>query len=178
LGETQFLTAIVVIPVDDIYNTIEWYERVLRFETTYVHGRGRRGETEDFANYAIMVRDAVMVHFILDEGGAVWTRSGSGYLYLKVNGVDTVYSDVMANGATITRGLEHENWPARGFNLKDPSGNARSVKSLPREEGMTSEENKKLVLDHYETFVYRQDAEAVRKRILEAMIALPPLQNQ
>lgn len=30
---------------------------------------------------------------------------------------------------------------------------------------MTVEENKKLILDHYESFVHRQDAEAVRKEL-------------
>jgi predicted ester cyclase len=30
---------------------------------------------------------------------------------------------------------------------------------------MTTEENKKLVLDHYESFVHRRDAEAVRKQL-------------
>lgn len=30
---------------------------------------------------------------------------------------------------------------------------------------MTSEENKKLVLEHYESFVHKQDAEAVRKQL-------------
>ena len=69
MGEPQFLKAQVVIPVSDIYKTTAWYERVLGFETRYIHGSGRRGETEDFANYAILGRDAVEVHFIMDEGG-------------------------------------------------------------------------------------------------------------
>jgi predicted ester cyclase len=30
---------------------------------------------------------------------------------------------------------------------------------------MTAEENKKLILDHYESFVHQQDAEAVRKQL-------------
>jgi predicted ester cyclase len=30
---------------------------------------------------------------------------------------------------------------------------------------MTSEENKKLILDHYDSFVHKQDAEAVRKQL-------------
>ena len=123
MGEPQFLKATVVLPVSDIYDTNAWYERVLGFETLYIHGKGRRDETEDFANYAILSRDAVQVHFILDEGGAVWTRSGTGYLYIIVRDVDTVYAAVKSLGIPITRELEHENWPARGFNLKDTNGN-------------------------------------------------------
>jgi uncharacterized glyoxalase superfamily protein PhnB len=123
MGEPMFIKAQVVIPVSDIYDTTAWYERVIGFETRYIHGRGRRGETEDFANYAIMARDTAEVHFIMDEGGPVWTRSGTGYLYLRVRDVDAVYAGVKSQDATITRELRVENWPARGFNLKDPSGN-------------------------------------------------------
>jgi catechol 2,3-dioxygenase-like lactoylglutathione lyase family enzyme len=50
----MFIKAQVVIPVSDIYDTTAWYERVMGFETRYIHGRGRRDETEDFANYGIM----------------------------------------------------------------------------------------------------------------------------
>ena len=123
MGEPTFIKAQVVIPVRDIYDTTAWYERVMGFETRYIHGRGRRDETEDFANYAIMVRDTAEVHFIMDEGGAIWTRSGTGYLYLRVRDVEAVYAGVKSQDVTITRELRVENWPARGFNLKDPSGN-------------------------------------------------------
>jgi len=121
MGETLFLKAQVVMPVNDVYETTAWYERVLGFETRYIHGSGKRGE--DFANYAIVGRDLMEVHFIMDEGGAVWTRSGTGYLYLTVSNVEAVYTGVKSQGVTISRELRHENWPARGFNMKDPSGN-------------------------------------------------------
>lgn len=123
MGEPLFLKAQVVIPVGDIYEIIEWYERVLGFETRYIHGSGKRGETEDFANYAIVGRDLVEVHFIMDEGGAIWTRSGTGFLSLRVRDIEAVYAGVKSQGIPISRELQCENWPARGFNLKDPSGN-------------------------------------------------------
>jgi hypothetical protein len=78
MGEPQFLKAQVVIPVSEIYETTAWYERVLGFETRYIHAGD---EAEDFANYAIMARVTAEVHFIMDEGGAVWTRSGSDSRY-------------------------------------------------------------------------------------------------
>jgi uncharacterized glyoxalase superfamily protein PhnB len=37
--------------------------------------------------------------------------------------VDAAYADVRARGVPIARALRKENWPARGFNLRDPSGN-------------------------------------------------------
>lgn len=124
MGQPLFLRAQVVIPVSDIYETIAWYERVLGFETRYVHGSGKQGETEDFANYAIVGRDLVEVHFIMDEGGeAIWARSGTGYLYLRVRDIETVCAGVKSRGVPVSRELRRENWPARGFNLNDPSGN-------------------------------------------------------
>lgn len=54
--------------------------------------------------------------------GPAWTRSGAGYVYL-VSDVDAVYAAVKSQGVAITRELRHENWPARGFNINDPSGN-------------------------------------------------------
>lgn len=124
MSEMQFLGTTIILPVSDIYDTTAWYERALDFQTRYIHGSGRRSEVEHFANYAIMWRDAVEVHFILDEGGAVWTRAGTGHLGLTVRDVDAVYADVKARGIVIARELRHENWPARGFDLTDPSGNA------------------------------------------------------
>ena len=123
MNDVQFLKTTIILPVSDIYQTIAWYELALGFTTKYIHGDGRRGEAEDFANYAIMGRDAVEVHFILDEGGPAWTRAGTGHLGLTVRDVDAVYADVQSRGVPIARELQHENWPARGFLLSDPSGN-------------------------------------------------------
>ena len=123
MDEPQFLKTTTVLPVSDIYETQEWYENVLGFRTRSVHGSGRRGEGEHYANFATMRRDAVQVHFILDEGGPIWTRAGTGYLYLTVRDVDAVCADVKSRGVPLARELRQENWSARGFNLTDPSGN-------------------------------------------------------
>jgi uncharacterized glyoxalase superfamily protein PhnB len=120
---SQFLKTTIILPVSDIYDTIAWYERALGFSTVYVHGEGKRGEAENFANYLIMRRDAVEVQFILDEGGAVWTRAGTGHLGLTVRDVDAVYAEVQASGIPITQPLKRQNWPALAFHLTDPSGN-------------------------------------------------------
>jgi uncharacterized glyoxalase superfamily protein PhnB len=123
MNRPQFLKTTTILPVADIYDAIAWYERALDFQTRYIHGHGKRGETRDFANYAIMAKDAVEIHFILDEGGPVWTRAGTGHLSLTVRDVDAVYADVKSRGITVTRELQKENWPARGFDLIDPCGN-------------------------------------------------------
>lgn len=69
MNESQFLKSTTILPVKDIYETLTWYQDILGFENVYVYGGGRRGDAEDFANYAISRRDSVEVHFIMDEGG-------------------------------------------------------------------------------------------------------------
>jgi uncharacterized glyoxalase superfamily protein PhnB len=123
VNEPNFLKTTTILPVKDLYETLTWYQDILGFENVYVHGEGRRGEVEDFANYAISRRDLVEVHFIMDEGGPVWTRAGTGQLHLTVRDVEAVYAEVQSRGGAIARGLQRENWPARGFDLTDPSGN-------------------------------------------------------
>lgn len=121
-----------VLPVSDIYDTIAWYERVLGLTTRYVHGSGRRGEERNFANYLIMERDGLEFHFILDESGPAdtrprWTRAGSGYLGLTTDDVDALHAEIATTGASTDGPVRQMNWPARGFNLTDPSGNTVHV---------------------------------------------------
>jgi uncharacterized glyoxalase superfamily protein PhnB len=123
VNEPNFLKTTTILPVKDLYETLTWYQDILGFKNVYVHGEGQRGEVEDFANYAISRRDLVEVHFIMDEGGPVWTRAGTGQLHLTVRDVEAVYAEVQSRGGAIARGLQRENWPARGFDLTDPSGN-------------------------------------------------------
>jgi uncharacterized glyoxalase superfamily protein PhnB len=123
MNNPQFLEATSILPVSDIYETIAWYERALGLQTQYIHGSGRRGEAEEFANYAVMSRDSVEVHFILDEGGPIWSRSGTGYLCLTIRDVDLEYSEMKSRGIPVLRELQKQNWGSRAFSLKDPSGN-------------------------------------------------------
>lgn len=122
MSDPQFLSTILILPVQDIDDTVAWYERALDLQTQRIFGSGRRGETEDFANYAIMRRDAVEVHFILDEGGPVWTRAGTGYLFLTVRDVDREHAQVTSRGIPLLRGLAVQNWGARA-----PRRRARTI---------------------------------------------------
>ncbi len=113
--------------------TREWYERVLDFETTYLHS----DPVEDpDGNYAILKCDSAELHLILDEMNDPsaerdhpWTRAGTGYLFLIVRGVDAVLERVQAQGTAVRRGIEKESWGARAFQLTDPSGNLILVAS-------------------------------------------------
>ena len=124
VAKDQFLRTILVLPVSNIEESVEWYHSVLGFETQYVH----EGDNDSEAtNYAILRRENAEVHLILDEPlpyQQAWTKAGSGYLYLIVRNVDAVHHEIKSRGVEIARGLQTENWGALGFNLTDPSGNA------------------------------------------------------
>ena len=130
MADEQFLRTILVLPVHNIEESVGWYCATLGFETRYVHEGEDEDEDEDedeAANYAILQRESADLHLILDEPPPYeqpWTQAGTGYLYLIVRDVDAVYDELKSRGAKITRGLQTENWGARGFNLADPSGNA------------------------------------------------------
>ena len=124
MTEHQFIRAITVLPVKDIAESTRWYEDSLGLRTCYLH----EGSTEDEAtNYAILARDGLEVHLVLDEPppyGTSWTKAGTGYLYLKVQDIDSMYEEVCSRHVPVAGPLQTENWGARGFNLTDPSGNS------------------------------------------------------
>jgi len=105
--QPQLLRAITVLPVSNIADAAEWYRKALGIETVYLHESDNEDEPPPHEQ--------------------PWTKAGTGYLYLLVRDVDAVSAEVCASGVSITRGLQTENWGARGFNLTDPSGNAIHV---------------------------------------------------
>jgi len=122
--DPQFLRTITVLPVSDIVSSAAWYQQALGFETVYLHEGDQEGEP---INFAVLRREDLIIDLILDEPPPckqAWTKAGTGYLYLIVRNVDEVFAEVQSCGVAITRGLQIENWGAKGFNLTDPSGNA------------------------------------------------------
>lgn len=127
MSERQFLRTGTVLPVRDIEQSAEWYGRALGFETVYLHEGVEPGEV---TNYAVLCREELAVHLILDEPPPyeqAWTSAGTGYLYLIVLDVDAVFEEVQARGVPVARGPATENWGARGFDLTDPNGNTIHV---------------------------------------------------
>jgi len=123
VSEGCFARTITVLPVHDIEIACEWYAEALGMATAYLH---EGDHPDEVTNYAILVRDGVAVHLILDEPapyGDTWTLAGTGYLYLKVRGVRSVFDSVRSKGIETTQDLEVAPWGASGFELRDPSGN-------------------------------------------------------
>lgn len=122
MNKSRFVRAILVLPVDDMQQARAWYAKALDFETVFLN----QDPVEDpEGNYAILRRDGAEVHLILDEPlrEHPWTTAGTGYLFLIVEGIDTVFEQVQARGITVTREIKVESWGARAFQLTDPSGN-------------------------------------------------------
>ena len=120
---TAEIVSIPILPVEDICEAADWYNRALALETTYLH---EGADETEATNYAILQRGDLIVHLILDEPpphSEPWTKAGVGRLYLKVRDVDQLFDEVRKSGIEVTRGLQTENWGARGFDLTDPSGN-------------------------------------------------------
>ena len=119
----QLTRTIPVLPVRDIDASCHWYEKFLGLITRYKHEGDRIGER---TNYAVLERDSVQVHLILDEPPPYansWTKAGSGYLYLRVQEVTSFHRDVQEAGCQLTSKLEAATWGAVGFELRDPDGN-------------------------------------------------------
>jgi len=119
----QFSRTISVLPVQSIETACRWYADVLGLEVVYRHEGKQEGEE---TNYAVMTRDSVQVHLILDEPppyGDTWTQAGTGYLYLRVYDIRAMYADVQARGIGFEHALETAIWGAEGFEIRDPGGN-------------------------------------------------------
>jgi uncharacterized glyoxalase superfamily protein PhnB len=122
----QFQRTITVLPVREIAESTAWYELALGLETVYLHEGTQAGEA---TNYAVLIRDDLEIHLILDEmpDKLSWMAAGTGYLYLRVANVDEMFAEVTSRGVWASRGIEMMTWGVRNFQLTDPSGNLISV---------------------------------------------------
>lgn len=118
----SFLKAQLVLPVHDMTEVREWYERTLGFETVFLN---TDPDDDPTGNYAILRREGAELHLILDESPRThpWMTAGTGYLFLIVAGVESLHGELAASGVCLTRELETEAWGAKAFQLTDPSGN-------------------------------------------------------
>ncbi len=131
----QFSRTIPVLPVRDIEAACTWYAKALGLVTTYRHQGTHAGER---TNYAVLMRDGVEIHLILDEPAPyanTWTKAGTGYLYLRVKDVESVCEEVQATGIKLESGLETASWGAKGFEFRDPDGNLLRIEQEKVTEG-------------------------------------------
>jgi uncharacterized glyoxalase superfamily protein PhnB len=98
------------VPVNDLRESIEYYERQLGFQSVM--------ELPD-GEYAIVERDGIAVHLFY-SGAAAQQPVG---LHIFTEELEDLYSEFLARGAQITQQITLKPWGNRDFRVKDRSGN-------------------------------------------------------
>ena len=109
---SRFNSAAPCLSVRDMLRSLEFYQRVLGFESGHLEA--------DPPVYATLHRDDVAIHLALDRDGE---KAGSNSCCVFVTNVDALYEACVAAGAKIARQIEDSPYGLRDFNLSDPDGN-------------------------------------------------------
>ena len=110
-------TAIPILPVADLSEALDYYQRVLGFDVAWTWGEPPQ--------LASVCRDRIEFNLAHRPG---CSRTASGELgadkvYVRMAGIDEFYSAIKAAGAKVTVPLEDRDYGLRDFRLADPSGN-------------------------------------------------------
>jgi uncharacterized glyoxalase superfamily protein PhnB len=98
--------------VTDVPKAIEFYRDTLGFACTFTNG--------DPICFAIMKRDVVELGLQTQRLGGVPGKNGC---YIKLAGVDALYSEYQRKGVTIVHPLRTEEYGMKEFMITDPEGN-------------------------------------------------------
>jgi uncharacterized glyoxalase superfamily protein PhnB len=112
----KYKFAVPILVTADVNATIDYYARVLGFETHFTYG--------DPPVYAGIRRDDLLLYLTLDpEIVAKLKESGlSPDVFLWVEDVDAAYEEHRANGAKIIEEVSNRPWDARQYVVEDPNG--------------------------------------------------------
>jgi uncharacterized glyoxalase superfamily protein PhnB len=102
------------LTVDDLPQALQYYERVLGFQTDWIHGSPPA--------LASVSRDAVELNLRQQEQGS---GRMSSRLYFQIADVDSLFSRVCSCGAQVNGPLADQAYGMRDFSIVDPSGNER-----------------------------------------------------
>jgi catechol 2,3-dioxygenase-like lactoylglutathione lyase family enzyme len=111
MNTPRFTSAMPTLPVRHMDSAIEFYTSALGFSLTFRNG----------SSYAIVARDAVELSLTTLEISGV--SAGQGRCYLKLTGIDALYSDYAAKGVSILHELREESYGMKEFLIADPDGN-------------------------------------------------------
>lgn len=102
-----------VLAVQDLDRSVDYYTRVL-------------GMAIDFTapGWAFLSRGSwrVMLGECADAMPAHETGDHSYFVYVTVEGIDELYGELVANGATFTQRLADKPWRMREFGVRTPDG--------------------------------------------------------
>ncbi len=108
----KFEAAVPILTVDSLTDALEYYERVLGFQTGWVHG--------DPPRVASVCRDNVEINLRQREPDV---RVNMSTVYFQLNDVDSIFKHVQSCGGNIKEPVSDRSYGMRDFSLHDPSGN-------------------------------------------------------
>ena len=110
---TELTKVRCVLAVRDLATSVDYYVRVL-------------GMSIDFTvpGWAFLSRGSfrLMLGECSDAMPAHDTGDHSYFVYVTVEGIDELYAEVVANGATLTQPLASKPWGMREFGVRTPEG--------------------------------------------------------
>ncbi len=98
------------LPVNDLSETLQHYERQLGFQVAM---------TMPERHYAIVERDGVALHLFKNDSGA----HSPGSIHIFATDLDELLGELQTRGAQITQPIIRQPWGNRDFRAVDPSGN-------------------------------------------------------
>ena len=110
-------TAIPILPVTDLSEALDYYQRVLGFEIAWTWGEPPQ--------LASVCRDRIEFN-LAHRPGLSQTASGepgADKVYVRMAGIDEFYRTIKAAGAEVIVPLDDRHYGLRDFRLADPSGN-------------------------------------------------------
>ena len=100
--------------VSDMKTTLEWYQTVLGFETSFV--------TEDHS-YALVTRDGHNIHLQQNADPTIQNVTANHIeFFMEVDDPDPVYEQAKSTTKTKITELKTQPWGNYEFHIKDPDG--------------------------------------------------------
>ncbi len=101
------------LPMQDLEATKQFYTQKLGFEVIATYG----------ADYLIVSKDQVEIHFFRFDDLSI--ADNYGMCYIRVNGIDQLYAEVLSHQASLAQlgALEEKPWQQKEFSVVDVNGN-------------------------------------------------------
>lgn len=109
---TKFEAAVPILTVANVVEAIQYYERVLGFQTGWIHG--------DPPQLASVFRDKVELNLRQRQPN---DQGFGSKVYFELSEVDSLFEHIQSCGADVTEPLADRAYGMRDFSLRDPSGN-------------------------------------------------------
>jgi catechol 2,3-dioxygenase-like lactoylglutathione lyase family enzyme len=117
--------AIPVLHVADSTASETFYCKHLGFHPEFAY---RIDDTKPDPCYMGLIRDSVSLHISSFSGDAV----PGGVVYLRVDDLDSLHAEFVANGVAIALEPTEQSWGNREMYIKDPDGNTLRFIQEPR----------------------------------------------